>query len=360
MGMEQIRKAMDSLLGANFERKDLSALISLQDGPIRPLLQQQTIRNGTTVPMIGEVPAKGKTHYWNEQPLVTANGSTAGYQEGGKPVADFSSPVQVNNVVGRFGKVAAVTDTEAAVWTGAGTYSLQEGELERLYTEALDFDTELKTTEVLNEIEWCMVQGNSANNTAASIPASPSQASGSAVTSQFNGLLEILCANNANSGSFTGTAVTNYGNAVLLNATSGYSSGGALIEQMVRDLAQQMANKKTPYIPDLLLVTSAQMEVINTWRPSIITQNDSGLVGGASVDYYNTGFSRVKIEWEPQLPSGYMILTNSKLIKRANLIKLGAEPLARVQTQVERMVTAELSLEARVQKAHGVIFGLSY
>src|SRR6185437_14380041 len=68
--VDQIRKAMDSLLGANYERKDLSALISIQDGPVRPLLQGQTIRAGTTVPMIGEVPAKGKTHYWNEQPLA--------------------------------------------------------------------------------------------------------------------------------------------------------------------------------------------------------------------------------------------------------------------------------------------------
>ena len=358
--MDQIRKAMDSLLGANFERKDLSALISIQDGPIRPLLQGQSIRNGTTVPMIGTVPAKGKTHYWDEQALVAANGSSAGYQEGGKPTADFGTVTQYNNVVGRFGKVAAVTDTAAAVWTGAGSYQLQEGELQRLYQEALDFDTELKTTEVLNEIEWSMVQGNSGNNTAASIPASPSAASATTVTSQFNGLLEILGAYAINGSTWTGATVTNYGGATLVTAAS-YSST-TLTEQMVRDLAKAIAAKKTPYAPDLMLATSGAIEIINSWRPSIITNmgnGNTGLVGGGSVDYYNTGFSTVKVEWEPQLPDGFLLLTNSRLIKRADLIKLGAEPLARVQTQVERMITSEMSMEARVQKAHGILYGLA-
>jgi hypothetical protein len=215
--------------------------------------------------------------------------------------------------------------------------------------------------EVLNEIEWSMVQGNSANNTAAAIPNSPSAASGTTVTSQFNGLLEILAANTANTGTFTGTAATGYGaSAIKINAGIAPYSSNALIEQMVRDLAQQMAALKTPYMPNLMLCTAGQLEIINSWRPSIITMDTDGLTGGASVSYYNTGFSKVKIEFEPQLPSGYLLITNTALLKRANLIRLGAEPLARVQTQVERMITAEMSLEVRVQKAHGMVYGLPY
>lgn len=356
--MDQIRKAMDSLQAANYERKDLSALISLQDGPKRPLLQAQTLRAGTSMPAISEVPAKGKTHYWNEQALIAATGSTAGYQEGGKPVSDFGTVTQINNVVGRFGKVAAVTDTEAAVWTGAGAYQLQDGELQRLYQEALDFDTELKTAEVLNEIEWCMVNGNSANNTAASIPNSPSQASGSTVTSQFNGILELLGGNSTHYSDANFSNTTGYGNGVIVNAAT-YSSN-TLAEVMVRDLATSMANQKTPYMPDVLLVTSGQLEIVNSWHPSVISNDKvENLTGGVSVARYNTGFSTVDVVWEPQLPSGYAVLTNTKLLKRANLIKLGAEPLARVQTQVERMITCEMSMEVRVQKAHGVIYGLA-
>lgn len=363
---------MDSITstGTNglYERKDLASLISLQDGPIRPLLQGQTKRAGQTVPAVGTVPAKGKTHYWDEQALVAPTGATAGYQEGGKPLADFGQTVQVNNVVGRNGKVAAVTDTMAAVWTGAGSYTLQDGELERLYREALDFDVELKTTEVLNELEYIMIQGNSANNTAASIPASPSAAaSAGSVTSQFNGLLEILggagfsSGSPADGGSWTGNAVTNYGSAQMLNAKgSAYGSSGTLTEQMIRDAARIQRGQKTPYVPDVLLCTSQQQEVVDSFRPSIITLGNEGLTGGGSVDYYNTGVSKVSVLYEPWLPAGYMILGSTQLLKRAPLIELGAEPLARVQTQVERMITCEMSLELRVQKSWVVIFNLAY
>jgi hypothetical protein len=322
-------------------------------------LQAESLRAGVSVPAIGTVPAKGKTHYWDEQALITPTGATAGYQEGGKPVADFGQTVQISNVVGRFGKVAAVTDTMAAVWTGAGQYTLQDGELERLYREALDFDTELKSQEVLNEIEFCLVQGNSANNTAASIPASPSAASGSTVTAQFNGLLEILVADVAKV-SIT-AAATGYGSGKFVNATAAaYGSSGALTEQMVRDLARTMAAAKTPYKPNLLLCNEQQLEVINSWRPTIYTTENENLVGGGSVSRYNTGFGTVNVAYEPWLPVGVMLLTNTSLLKRAPLIELGTEPLARVQTQVERMITCEMSLEVRVQKAHGFIYNLAY
>lgn len=246
----------------------------------------------------------------------------------------------------------------AAVWTGAGSYTLADGEMERMYREALDFDTELKTSEVLNEIEYSFVVGNSANNTAASIPASPSAAATyDSVTSQFNGLLEILMAATWSSG----TAVTGYGNGSLINGTgAAYGGSGNLTEQMIKDAARTIAATNTPWRPDLLLVTAQQMEVINSFHPSIITLGSENLVGGASTDKYNTGFSTVTVAYEPQLPSGYAILTNTKLLRRAPLIELGAEPLARVQTQVERMITCEMSAEIRVQKAHSVIYNLAY
>lgn len=344
--MIELRKAWDSLMGANFERQDLSSLISLQDGPIRPILQQQTIRGDVKLPAVGTVPARGKIHYWDELPLNAATGSSAGYQEGGKPASMPNTPVQVTNTVGRFGRVAAVTDTEAAVWTGSGSYSLQEGELERLYREALELATQVAVTEVLNEMEYCWIQGDTANNTAVSIPASPSPASGSTVTSQFNGLIKIL-----NTGS------SPYGNATVIDASQApYNSN--FTEQVLRDAGRQQVAKKTPYRPDLLLVNDGQQEIINTFRPSIITMANEGLTGGGSTDYYNTGFFKVTVAYEPYLPSGTMLMLCTSLLKNAPLIRLGAEPLARVQTQLERMITCEMSIEARVQKAHVYIHNL--
>lgn len=353
--MDQVRKAMDSLLGANYARQDLSALVSLQDGPTRPILQAQSHRTtGQMIPKVGSVPAKGKLHYWDEQPLAAADGTTAGYQEGGKPTAQVTSPVQIINQIARFGRTAAVTDTMAAVWTGAGSYTLADGELERLYAEALDFDTELKTSEVLNEIEWCWVNGVAANSTATSVPNSPSVAANyQSVISQFNGLITIL----TGTGTTVGGVVANYGNAVVIDATqSPYNS--VFTEQILRDAGRLQARNKTPYRLDLLLCTDGQLEVINNFRPSIITMANDGLTGGGSVDYYNTGFGKVTVAYEPQMPLGTMILTSTALLKNAPLIKLGAEPLARVQTQVERMITCEMTVEVRVQKAQVVVTGL--
>jgi hypothetical protein len=319
--MDYVQKALDSVVGANFERKDLSSLISLQDGPQRPLLQ-----------LMGTTRAKGKTHFWDEQGLITPTGSTGYYPEGGKPTADAQTPVQLNNVTFRQGKVAAVTDTERAIWTGAGSYSLADGELERLYQEAIDFQVKLKMTEVMNELEYIFLNGSRANN------------SGS--VSQCDGLLTWL--NN---------------NAPASNLIS-ESGSPALAEANLRDAGRIQASQKTPYFPDTILCTFQQKEIINTFAPQTRVQitgtnGSEGLIGGVEVGFYNTGYSRCKLIVHPWLAAGSLIMFHSGLVKRADLIPLGAEPLARIATSIERMVTYEGTLEVRVAKAHVVISGLS-
>lgn len=320
--MDYVYKALDSVVGANFERKDLSSLITLQDGPTRPLLKlMQQVPGG----------AKGKTHFWDEQGLIAPTGSTAFYPEGGKPAADAQSPVQLNNVTFRAGKVAAVTDTEVAIWTGAGSYRLQEGELERLYQQAIDFQVRLKTVEVLNEMEYIFLNGSRANN--------------SASVSQCDGLVTWLTSN----------APSTH---VVAEA------GAALTETMLKDAGRIIAAEKTGFIPDVALVTFGQKEIINTFAPAtrvnIVGNNGSeGLIGGVEVDSYNTGFGRVRIVEHPWLPAGTLIMANSSLIRRADLIPMGAEPLARIATSIERMVTYEGTLEVRLAKAHFMYTGLS-
>jgi hypothetical protein len=84
--------------------------------------------------------------------------------------------------------------------------------------------------------------------------------------------------------------------------------------------------------------------------------------GGIQMGSYNTGFSRIKLIVHPWLPSSsnasYMVLFNSSLVKRADLIPLGAEPLARIATSIERMVTYEGTLEVRLAKAHMLLTNL--
>lgn len=322
--MDYVLKALDSVVGANFERKDLSDLISMQDGPQRPFLQ-----------VLATGRAKGKTHFWDEQNLIFPTGGSAYYPEGGKPTADAVSPLQYNNVTFRAGKVAAVTDTERAIWTGAGSYRLQDGELERLYQDAIDFQVKLKMTEVLNEMEYIFLLGNRNNN--------------SSSISQCDGLVTWLNNNISAAG----------GNAVLNLAGS-----PALAEQNLRDLGRLQAAQKTPYVPDLLFCTFGQKEIINAFAPQTRVTIDGamgeqGLVGGVEVGTYNTGYSRVKVKVHPWLSSGTLLMVVSHLLKRADLIPLGAEPLARIATSIERMVTYEGTLEVRVPKAHAIITGLS-
>ena len=320
--MDYVLKALDSVVGANFERKDLSALVSLQDGPERPLLQKV---------LNSPIKAKGKTHYWDEQGLIMPTGSTAFYPEGGKPTADAQSPLQYSNVTFRAGKVAAVTDTERAIWTGAGSYTLQDGELERLYQEAIDFQVKLKTEEVLNELEYIFLNGAKANN--------------SASVSQCDGLITWMNLN--------------------APAANIIAEGSAnLTLAMLQDAGKLQASFKTPYKLDTILCTFGQKEVINTFAPStrvnINGANGSeGLVAGVEVDTINTGFGRLNIVVHPWLASGTLVLLSKNLLKRADLIPLGAEPLARIATSVERMVTYEGTLEMRVPKAHMMLTGLN-
>lgn len=319
--MDAVYKALDSVVGANFERKDLSALITLQDGPKRPLLQM----------MKNNVRAKGKTHFWDEQGLILPTGSTAFYPEGGKPTADAQSPVQLNNITFRSGKVAAVTDTERAIWTGAGSYTLADGELERLYQDAIDFQVKLKTTEVLNEMEYIFLLGSRANN--------------SSSVSQCDGLVTWL-QNNA-------------------PAANVIAENGSLTSIMLSNAGEIQAGNKTPYLPDTILCTFLQKQVINgfmagTQRVTIAgATGEQGLVAGTEVEYFDTGFSRCRVIVHPWLTTGNLLMFNSSLVQRADLIPLGAEPLARIATSIERMVTYEGTLEVRLAKAHMLLTGLT-
>jgi len=108
----------------------------------------------------------------------------------------------------------------------------------------------------------------------------------------------------------------------------------------------------------MLLVTEGQLEAINSFRPTIITMGNEGLIGGGSVYKYNTGFSVVDVVYEPWLASGTMVMCVTQNMMNAPLIPLGAEPLARVQTQIERMITVEMSISVRVQKSFVVISNL--
>ena len=336
MGMEYVQKALDTVVGANFERQDLSSTITLLDGPPRPISQYAP-----------SIPAKGTVHYWNEQNLVKAGNGAATYAEGARPPADAVAPSRPTNVTARIGKTASVTDDESAVWTGAGSYRLAEGELERMYQEAIDYQTYLKTLEVLNELEYMHLAGDSSN--------SQSWAGG-----QFDGLLKWIKASGNTSSEGGGTSSTDV----------------VFTEAMVKDLAKTIASAFPTAFPDVMLVPPELKETVNSFvgggagRPIVqmITGDAGGMTGGAEVDKYQTGYGVVSVRIEPYLSPTYntnigaeaVILYNTKLVKQADLIKLGAEPLARIGTSIDRMVTFVGSQEHRLPLHTGIINNVKY
>jgi hypothetical protein len=343
MSMNYAIKALDSVVGANYERKDLSPVITLDVAPERPLLQS-----------IKVVKAKGKTHYWDEVSLLAAGHGAATYAEGAKPLGDTNPPNQIANVVCRIGKVAQVTDTEAAIWTGAGSYSLQDGEMERLYQEAMDFQTALKTEEVMNEMEWMLFNGDQTN--------AEEWAGG-----QCDGIVKVLQTNNIAAGGSTSGA-----------AFSVAKSNAANFETEVQTLAAQIAEQHTPTKPDTIYCTVPQKAGINAFigggagRPLVQVINpDQSYVGGQEIDAYQTGFFRVNVKQAPQLEiaarsgkvnppqTGNMLMLDSKHFSRADLIPLRREPLARISTTIEAMITTEFTLEYRNQLSSGQLSGLS-
>jgi hypothetical protein len=337
--MQWTQKALDTVVGAGFQRQDLSNVISLVDGPERPIMQAMP-----------QIRATALVHYWEEQNLIKPGAGAASYPEGARPNADAVAPVRQSNQTCNTGKTASVTDNLAAVWNGAGGYKLAEGEEERMLAEAINFQTTLKTIEVMNEMEWMHLCGDAAN------PQTTSVFPGG----QTDGLLKWITTNGNNfgTGGTTGTPVN-------------------FTEAQVRDAMRLIAEGNPTHYPNRLLVAPELKIDINSFigggagRPlvQISNKDSSGFTAGQEVDRYQTGYGVVEVKTEPYLSplynSGYTPLTNTaailyntNLVKQANLIAIGAEPLARIGTSVERMVTAVYSQEHRVPKHASVLLNV--
>lgn len=328
--MEFVEKAiLDTVVGANLNREDLSNTLSLTDGPKRPVTQGIT-----------QVPATNTTHQWNEQGLNTAGrtnvaGGGATYAQGNLPPTNAKSVSRQTNVTCRTGRTAQVTDDQMAAFNGGGAVRLADGEMERLIQDALDFETALVTIECLNQIEWMHIMGDSSNSTMEG--------------GETDGIVKWTTAG--------GYAVN----------TGGSDSAPAFFtEQFIKDGARGVALTMPAMHADTLLAAPELLPDINatvatgSGRPivQIASGQNANLVGGNQVGWYNTGYSVLEIKEEPYLSPAYnsalpqaaMIAYKKDQIKQANLVKFNAEPLARIDTSVKRMVTCVYAQEHRVAK----------
>jgi hypothetical protein len=147
----------------------------------------------------------------------------------------------------------------------------------------------------------------------------------------------------------------------------------------VQQLAAGIRGKYAPAVPDLFLCTTATKGCINGFvgggagRPivQIVTADSAGYVAGGEVDEYQTGYFKVRVKIEPQLEISALagkhvvpttanaLMLSTRRFKRADLIPLRTEPLARINTSVERMITWEGTLEYRNPKESGQIDNLA-
>lgn len=334
--MVYIEKAiLDSVQGANANREDLSNVLSMTDGPPRPVTQA-----------IEKVAATNTTHQWNEQGLnqagrVNVAGGGPTYAQGGLPPVNYKAMARKTNVTCRVGRTAQVTDDEMAAFNGGGSLRLAEGETERLIQNALDASTAFVTLEVLNQIEWMHIMGDQNNATMEG--------------GETDGLLKFA----TQGGYYVTTGGTS-------STSSTAESAVNFAEQFIRDGARGVAQQFPSAQPNTLLVPPevqpdlSALVAAGASRPlvQVASGDNIDMVAGASVGWYNTGYSILKIKEEPylspyfnsSLPACALIAYNENFVKMAELIKFGAEALARTDTSVKRMVTSVFAQEHRVAK----------
>lgn len=335
--MEYVSKAvLDTTTGANFQREDLSNTLSVTDGPKRPFTQNAP-----------RVPATNTTHQWNEIALntagrnnVAANGPT--YAQGNLPPVNAKSPARKSNETCRTGRTAQVTEDMMASFnrTASGqALNLDEGTMSEMVQNALDLEAALVGIEILNQIEWMHISGDSGN--------------AAMEGGETDGLVKWATANGYNVGSSDGNTGT---------STTPIAFAEDFVKKGARGAALTMpaVGCDTLLIPPELVPDFAGFVANGAGRPivQIASGENANLVAGASVGYYNTAYGVLKIEVEPYLSPAYntaisqcaVIAYNKSLVKHADLVPFGAKPVAVTDTSVKRYVNCVYAQEHRVAK----------
>lgn len=323
--MQFVEKAvLDSVLGANFGRPDISPVITMRDAFPRPVSEAAEV-----------VRATNEIHQWREDVTGAVGTGTESYAEGARPNTVSSGPIPSQNITCRTGYTAQVTDEMTAVWYGAGAWTLDDAQARKLFTEALEYQIFKATRLTLKAIEFMHIQGDSSNP----------QGTGVFAGGQTDGLIKW--------GTNAGTVVN-----------TGGSSGSPVqfAEAMIRAGAAAIAEAYSESIPNKLLVPAEFRTTINAFvgagaaQPLVrMVGTDGAMLGGNQVNRYDTGYSVVEIVTEPFLsPSqnpyitnACAILYNDEQVKHAQLLPLATQRLAKTDTSVSTMITCTYAQEHR-------------
>lgn len=310
------KAAQDSVSGANFYPEDLSKVIYLEGAPPVPFLRR-----------LGSAPVNGSPHTWNEIGLETPTGTSSYFYEGDAPGVTNSAPTPLSNTLFQAGRAAEVTDKHAALYAKPGGYQLSSQGKLQWFTDVMGLQMMMRTEELIRELDYIFINGDKTTTITAS---------GGRMDVQCDGLLTVLTENVED------------------------ASNAALTDDMLIDLAEHIQNQYTGRFPQVLYTTTSQKKTINTWVTNIWFTRTSELTAGVDVSTFNTGFFVVSVEIEPYMPLGSCAMVDHTMWKKCDLLPLRAEPLARTNTSIKRMITYYGTLEYGNQRSSGKVHNLNH
>ena len=217
------------------------------------------------------------------------------------PPTEASVPTRVQNSLYQVGSCVEITDKQAQMYSAPGGFQLQEAERLRWFKEEMALQMNMRTREVLQEMDWILIQGDAT----VTIPASATR-----TDVQCDGALKWLTNNTVN------------------------ASSNDIDEDYLVDLGQKIYEQYTGREPDVLYVTSAPEENHKHLTSFSYFNRNRNLEAGKDIGSFNTGYFVVPVVIEPYLPSGQCMMIDHSMFKKQDLLPLRAEPLARVKTSL--------------------------
>lgn len=309
------KATIDSTVNANYYPQDLSKVIYLNGAPPAPFLQRLAVGD-----------AVGNPHTWNQIALSAPTGTSSYFPETVAPATGFTDISPKSNTIFRAGKSVEITDQAAALYSKPGGYQLSEASRSRWFKESMALQMNLKTRELINELDWIFINGDKT----VTIPLSSG-----AQDVQCDGLLKFL-ENNVED-----------------------ASTADITDDILVDLAEKIYNQYTGRNPQVLYVTSGQKKIVNGWATNVWFTRNRDLEAGKDVSTFNTGFFVLDLEIEPNMPSGTCAMVDHTLMKKMDLIPMTAEGLARVGVTIRRMITYYGSFECGNDRSSGKVIGLN-
>lgn len=140
--------------------------------------------------------------------------------------------------------------------------------------------------------------------------------------------------------------------------TNAVAAGAPLTEALLNDVLQKCWDEGGT--PSKVFLSGTQKRVVSSWSgdgDKHLDQNSKKLVNSISV--YESDFGIVSFIPHRMMPNDTAFVIDPAYWKIAELRKMKTEPLPKNKDAHEKIIVGELTLEARAEKANGMLTGLT-